>query len=297
MSDDVYQTVTDRIVAMLENADHGKWSMPWHKSGKSNGLAIPLNVMGRHYSGINIWLLLAAKMEKAYGSDVWATFQMWKGKGASVRKGEKATQIIFWQPIKIKEADPVTGEIKTKTIPLAKFYNVFNCDQVDGYAQPAIPQLSEETRIANADEFFANVPAIVRHHGNSAHYIPLLDIIELPEFSAFKTASGYYGTRGHETVHWTGHDSRLKREFGTRFGNDAYAFEELVAELGAAYLCAKLSIDNEPRPDHAAYLAHWIKRLKEDKRAIFTAASHAQKAVNYISELAGEKPAELEMAA
>lgn len=285
---DVYQTVTDRIVTMLEKGEHGAWRAPWHRV--AGAFSIPCNVQGRDYRGINIWLLLAAKMERDYQSDVWATYKMWTDSKAQVRKGEKSTSIVFWQPIKIKDEE--TG--KTKLIPIAKLYNVFNSDQVDGYVAAAKPILPAAERIEHADAFFAGVPAIVRHYGNKAQYSPFLDVIELPPFDQFKSAEGYYATRGHETVHWTGHASRCAREFGKRFGDDAYAFEELVAELGAAFLCATLEIENEPRADHAAYLASWLRRMKEDKKAIFTAASRAQTAVDFIM---GSSDAEMEMAA
>lgn len=293
---DVYQVVTDRIVAMLENADHGKWVMPWHRTTENRvgAFAIPTNTQGREYRGINVWLLLATKLDKSYASDVWGTYNAWSAAKAQVRKGEKATEIVFWQSVKVTETDPETGKMKIKMIPVARFYNVFNADQVENYTAKPKPQLPVADRIANADIFFAALPARVLHGGNRAYYSPSTDHIQLPTFEQFHSSEAYYATRGHETVHWTGDKSRCDREFGKRFGDEAYAFEELVAELGAAFLCAHLDIENEPRADHAAYLATWLKRCKEDKRAIFTAASKAQKAVDFILAAAGEDATETE---
>lgn len=294
---DLYQHVTDKIVAAIESGEAGKWEMPWHKAsvGNTRGMfTCPENVSGRPYRGINVWLLLAEKLANDFSSDVWGTYKAWAATGAHVKSGSKATLIIFWKRLVILERDE-TGEEKPKTIMMARGYNVFNSDQVEGWKPKAKPQLPIENRIANAEAFFAAIPADVQHGGNRACYIPAIDRIQLPEFAQFKSAEAYYATRGHETTHWTGHASRCNREFAKRFGSDAYAFEELVAELGSAYLASHLGIANDPRPDHAAYLAHWLRVMKEDKRAIFTAASKAQNAVDFIINAAGEETDETEM--
>lgn len=300
---DIYQHVTDKIVAAIESGVAGKWRMPWHQQAPDNvrGFAMrPMSVSGHSYRGINVWLLMSEKLANGYASDVWGTYKAWQAAGAHVAKGQKGTLIIFWKRIIIEDRD--TKE--EKPILIAKGYNVFNADQVEGWEPKARPVKTAAERIETAETFFATIPATVNHGGNRACYIPLIDEINMPTFAQFKTPEDYYSVRGHETVHWTGAKSRCDREFGKRFGDEAYAFEELVAELGAAYLCAHLEIANEPRPDHASYLAHWLDVLKADKRAIFTAASAAQKAVDFIighSEAAeaeeGGEAAELELAA
>lgn len=279
---DLYQHVTDKIVSALENGAHGKWSMPWHSVNHPGhrGFAImPENIAGTGYRGINVWLLMSEKLSRGYTSDTWGTYKAWSAAKANVRKGEHGTLVIFWKPIKSAELD---AKGKPKTFLLIRGYNVFNADQVDGYTPKAKPTLPPEARDANCEAFFTAVPAHVNHNGNRAYYSPAIDEITLPAFAQFHTPEDYYSTRGHETVHWTGHKTRCAREFGNRFGSNAYAFEELVAELGAAFLCGHLKIANDPRPDHAAYLANWLTVLKDDKKAIFTAASAAQKAVDFI---------------
>lgn len=305
---DIYQHVTDRIVAAIENGTAGAWRMPWHYQAPSpenvRGCAMmPQNVAGRPYRGINVWLLMSEKLSKGYSADVWATYNMWKAAGANVRKGEKGTLIVFW---KQKTVADENDETKTKKILLARGYSVFNADQVDNWQPKAKPAKARTVaeRIAHAETFFAGIAVPVQHGGNRACYIPSIDEIRLPTFEQFKAPADYYATRGHETVHATGHENRCNREFGKRFADNAYAFEELVAELGAAYLCAHLELTNDPRPDHAAYVNNWLKVLKGDKKAVFTAASAAQKAVDWIINAAGEAAtaedddaAELEMAA
>jgi antirestriction protein ArdC len=177
-----------------------------------------------------------------------------------------------------------------REIPFMKGYTVFNVEQVDGlpahyYAQPENPlPLSE--RIAHADAFITGTGATIQHGGNSAFYAPSRDVVQLPPFEAFKDKESYYGTALHELTHWTKTKNRLDRDFSAkRFGDSGYAREELVAELGAAFLCAELGITPEVREDHAAYLGHWLTVLKEDKRAIFSAAAHAQRAADFLTGL------------
>ena len=166
----------------------------------------------------------------------------------------------------------------------ARGYRVFNAAQVDGFTPPEVPSLPTAERIAHAESFFEGLGAEIRHGGNRAYYHPKDDYIQLPPFEAFRDAVAYYATLAHESVHLTGHHSRLDRDLSGRFGDDAYAAEELIAELGAAFLCARLGLANEPRPDHAAYLSSWLRVLRSDERAIFTAASQAQAAVDWMEE-------------
>jgi antirestriction protein ArdC len=154
------------------------------------------------------------------------------------------------------------------------------------YFTPATPQLDNVQRIEQADSFLTNTSADIRHGGNRAYYAPHLDYVQIPPFVSFKDAESYYATVAHELTHWTSHTSRLNRQFGSRgFASEGYAREELVAEIGAAFLCCDLGITLEPREDHAAYLQHWLTVLKTDKRAIFQAAAHAQKAADYLHGL------------
>jgi antirestriction protein ArdC len=179
-----------------------------------------------------------------------------------------------------------------------KGYTVFNVEQIDGlpasYAPPAqpLPASTHETHHA-AEAFYAATGARFFHGGDRAFYAPSSDRIQLPSPEAFVDAQSYAATKAHELIHWTGHAGRNDREFGQRFGDRAYAFEELVAELGAAFLCADLGITPEVRPDHAAYLAHWLAVLKADKRAIFSAAAHAQRAVDHLQGLQPAKGEQL----
>jgi antirestriction protein ArdC len=280
---DVYQTITDKIVTMIE-AGADEWRMPWH----GEGLRAPRNPLsGTKYRGINVPMLWAAGEERGFSSALWATYRQWAAAGGQVRKGEKAAPVFFWKKVD-NAADDADG--KPHSHMIARAYSVFAVEQVDGYelaaAEPSAP-LSEDQRIAAADGFFGRIGAIVQHGGGRAFYAPSRDLIQMPDFGKFHEPEAYYSTLGHEHVHWTGAPKRCEREFGKRFADNAYAFEELVAELGAAFLCADLGISNEPRPDHAAYIAGWLAVLKSDKRAIFTAGSKAQAAVDYLTAAAG----------
>jgi antirestriction protein ArdC len=169
---------------------------------------------------------------------------------------------------------------------LARLYNVFNAAQVGGYTPAAREQLSPAARLENADRFFASLPGVVKHGGDQAYYSPAGDFIQMPPFAQFKSAAAYASTLGHEYAHWSGAASRLNRDLSGRFGSERYAMEELVAELSASFVCADLQIQSEPRADHAPYVASWLRILRNDRRAIFTAASKAQEVASYIQQLA-----------
>jgi antirestriction protein ArdC len=280
MSFDIQQVITDKIIKAIE-AGAGKWVMPWHNG---NGVMVaPVNQDGRDYRGMNSWLLMIAAQDAGYNSNVWGTYKGWLAKGCAVRKGEKSTMVVFWKSTKYTKQNEAGEDVDKKGL-LLRYYNVFNSDQVEGYTAKEVPVLTPAERIEQADAFFNKCEAIVNHGGSRAFYAPSRDTIQLPTFEQFKDAESYYSTRGHETVHWTGHETRCKREFGNRFGDKAYAFEELVAELGAAFLCAHLGLENEPRPDHAQYIENWLQVLKDDKRAVFTAASKAQAAFDFLTK-------------
>lgn len=284
---DVYQQVTDHIVSAIE-AGAGPWQMPWYRSGE--GLNRPVNIAsGKAYNGVNIISLWAAAQMKGFSTGVWGTYRQWQAKGCQVRKGEKAALVVFYKEFEVEERDPETGETSLETRLMAKASWAFNADQVDGYEAEPLPEPTDPVQVVTAaDAFVQATGAEIRHGGNRAYYQPAGDFIQMPEPARFlgsdtSTATEtFYSTLLHELCHWSGHESRCARQMGKRFGDDAYAMEELVAELGAAFLCADLGVTAQPRPDHAAYLEHWLKVLKADKKAIFTAASKASQAAEYL---------------
>lgn len=207
---------------------------------------------------------------------------------AQVRKGEHGSLVVYADSITRTDTNE-QGEDEAREIHFMKGYTVFNVEQIDGlpahyHAKPE-PKGEPLQLIANAESFFTATGAAFRHGGNRAYYAPGPDVIQLPPAEAFKDAQSYAATKAHELTHWSAHPSRLARVLGKRFGDNAYAAEELIAELGSAFLCADLGITPEPREDHAAYLDHWLKVLRQDKRAIFTAAAKAQRAVDYLHGL------------
>ena len=294
MRTDVYERVTNQIVAELERGVR-PWMKPWNAEHAAGRITRPLRGNGVPYQGINVLMLWSAAIEKGYAAPIWMTFKQALDLKAHVRKGEAGSLVVYADKIIRTETDAKTGDETEHAIPFMKGYTVFNVEQIDGlperfYARPT-PQTGTVERIANAETFLAATGANVIHGGNRACYVPSTDNIHMPCIDFFRDAESYYATRAHETVHWTRHPSRLDRDFGRkRFGDEGYAMEELVAELGAAFLSADLELTPEVRDDHAAYIASWIKVLKDDKRAIFTAASHAQRAADLLHGL--QKPAE-----
>jgi antirestriction protein ArdC len=280
--EDIYTRVTNQIVTAIEHGPGG-YRLPWHVSSVDS--LQPRNVASElPYRGVNVLCLWATAQMKEYPSGLWGTYKQWQELGAQIRKGEKATTVVLWK-VSEKEDPPVDPEEdgKTKKVILARGYSVFNLSQVDGYTPPDTPKLSEAQRTHAADRFFFGLAADIRHGGDRAFYRPSADYIQMPPYEAFRKAEGYYNVLAHELTHWSGAQHRLARDLSTRFGEDRYAAEELVAELGSAFALAKLGISAEPRPDHAAYIANWISLLKSDPRAIFTAASKAQHAVDWLT--------------
>ena len=279
MKNDVFTEITNAITAQLENGVL-PWTQPWREGASATGSAtMPHNIRGRPYRGANaFWLDLIGK-SKGYGRPVWLTFNQAKDAGGSVKKGEKGTPVFFWKFD--KKPDPANPG-KLKETVFVKGYTVFNLDQCEGVACPE-PRARPLAERVDAAEALANATgAAIQWGGARAFYSPHFDSVQMPERGSFKSADGLYGTLFHELGHWTGHDSRLKREFGRRFGDEAYAFEELVAELTAAFICGSQGFTAPARPDHASYLASWLKVLKGDPRAFITAASAAQKAADFI---------------
>jgi antirestriction protein ArdC len=283
---DLYSEVTASIVKSLETATVGG-GVPW--TNVSDDAMNPRNVVShKPYRGVNVLLLWAASLDKGYRSGLWATFNQWKSKGASVRKGEKATTVVLWKPFdrKATQADVTAGRAdkvgeKIKGL-LLRHFNVFAAEQVDGFAIPESTPLPEVDRNEAADAFFAAVGADVRFGGNVAAYAPAGDYILHPEIGQFADADHFYATLAHEHGHWTGAKSRLDRDLTGRFGTESYAAEELVAELTAAFVGAHLGFAPSIRDDHARYIKSWISLLKADDRAIFTASSKAQQATDYL---------------
>ena len=250
----------------------------------------PLRATGQPYRGINVLLLWIAAQASGFVSPSWMTYKQAQALGAQVRKGEHGATVVYYGDSSKTVRDEGSGEDREQPFCFLKTYTVFNVAQIEGLPERfhVVPAPAPEVeRIEAAEAFFARIPATVNHGGDKAYYIPSADRIQLPPFAAFHDAHGYYTTRGHETVHWTRHESRLDRSFGReKWGDEGYAREELVAELGAAFLAADLGLCIEPRTDHASYIASWIKVLQNDTRAIVQAAAHAERAVAYLHQLA-----------
>jgi antirestriction protein ArdC len=286
---DVYEGVTRQIVEAIE-AGCDRWRMPWHVRGESAWS--PMNVeTGRGYRGINQILLWVAASHEGFTSGTWGTFRQWTNRGARVKKGARATTVVFWR-ISDRDIEPgdrpaspgTAAETRRRSV-FATSYPVFNADQVEGYTPSERPTLSDDERIEVAEGFFGRIPARISHGTDVAFYARGDDFISLPHFKDFKSPARYYAVLAHELTHWTGAPHRLNRDLGSRFGWRQYAAEELVAELGAAFLCSGLGLPLSPRRDHAPYISHWLELLKSDTRAIFTAASRAQEAVDYLLTL------------
>ncbi len=283
---DVYERVTARIISDLEQGVR-TWLRPWDAGHAAGRITKPLRGNGAPYRGINIIMLWAAAMERRYSAPIWLTFRQALELGAHVRKGEKGSLVVYADRIRRSEVDQESGEELEREIPFLKGYTVFNVEQVDGlpahFHAPAAPVLDPVRRIEGAERFFAALGADIRHGGDRACYAIEPDQVRMPPFQTFRDAESYYAVLGHECVHWTRHPARLDRDLGRkRHGDEGYAREELVAELGAAFLAADLGLELEPRPDHAAYLASWLQVLQGDTRAIFGAAAHAQRAVDFL---------------
>lgn len=277
MSTDIYQSVTDKLVASIE-AGTVPWVRPW-RTIKGTGSAMPTNgATGRSYSGINVVILWAANIERGFTSNDWYTFNQAKALGAAVRKGAKAEHITFWKKLTITE----DGE--EKKIPMVRGFCVFNREEIDGLPDAgAIPSAPGGSHVAIVDGL--KLTGGLVHGGDRACFMPALDRINMPRPDAFADPDNYVATLLHESTHATGVKARLDRDMTGRFGSDRYAMEELVAELGSAFLCARLGIDGQLQ--HAAYLDNWLKVLKADKRAIFAASALARTAAEYLTRGAG----------
>ena len=292
---DLYATVTNRLIAAIE-AHPGEWTMPWRVSGQS--LKLPINVQSRRaYRGINTVVLWMTARASGFASRQWATYKQWGELGAQVRRGEKGTPIVFYRTFQASPNPSDPGDDGARRT--LRSFTVFNASQVDGFDDPEAAESASPVpateRIEAAERFVSATRAMIRYGGDRAYYRPSDDHIQMPPLSSFigtETMDAdevFVATKLHELLHWSGAPHRLNRTFGKRFGDEAYAFEELVAEIGASMLMAELSITPDLRPDHAHYLAHWLSILKADKRAIFTAAARAQDAIEFLHGFQSER--------
>jgi antirestriction protein ArdC len=286
---DVYEEVTNQIVALLEAG-----TRPWSPRWASGAASLPLRHEGTAYRGINILLLWSAAMTRGYTNPYWMTYRQAHELGGQVRKGEKGNLVVHAGTFTPKddEADqrPAEGEDgEDRARHYLKRYIVFNVEQIDGldmskYPAPLIQIKNRDDRDPELDAAFSRWPVPYRESGGSAYYQPVSDSITMPAFAEFVSGNAFYATLAHEAIHSTGHATRLNRETLHDYGKskEIRAAEELIAEIGAAMLCAQLGMEPTEREDHAAYVASWLKALRDDKRAIFRAATAAQAASELI---------------
>jgi antirestriction protein ArdC len=288
---DIHAEVTASIIAAIE-ANPGTPQLPWLQS--TQPLHLPRNALTKNaYQGINVLALWATGIVRGYDRQRWASYRQWAQVGAQVRAGERGTSVAFYKAYEVEpKADDPDDDGNRRVL---KSSTVFNIHQVTGYSLPAAPPPRTPPTdpwqpLEPVEDFIATTGADIRHGGERAYFHRTLDYVHMPERTSFigtDTSSpleAYYSVLFHELTHWTGAPARLDRTFGQRFGDQAYAAEELVAELGAAFMAAELHVTPAPRADHAQYLGHWLKLLKSDKRAIFTAAAKASEAVRYLQQ-------------
>ena len=285
---DLYAEVTNRLIAAIE-ANPGEPQMPWRRSAMP--LWLPENANSKNrYNGINIVTLWVAAEARGFSSPIWATYKQWAELGCQVRKGAKSELVIFYKEFDVAPSSDDESDDGKRRVARASY--VFNAAEVEGFAHPDQPgRLGPIERIEAADRFIQATGARIEHGGDRAFYRPSTDHIQMPDeglFCGTDTMSrdeGYYAVQLHELCHWTSHAARCNRELGKRFGTQAYAAEELVAEIGAAMLCAEIGVTQDTRADHAQYLANWLKLLKDDSKAIFAAAAKASEAVAFLKGL------------
>jgi antirestriction protein ArdC len=285
----VYKAITDKIIECMEKAP-ADFKMPWHIP---EGVGFPTNAATHaEYRGINVLSLWLDAQTRGYSTQRWASYRQWQHLGAQVRKGERGSLVVFYKRIETTSPEVGDHEEKTGLRHVARASYVFNAAQVDGFSGTEPDPLSQFERIQEVEAFVKAVGATI-HHGHSiARYRHDQDLIEMPDPDWFVTTDSssaqesYYSVLLHELTHWSGGPTRLNRQFGKRFGDETYAMEELVAELGAAFMCSVFGISSEPRADHAAYVASWLKVLNRDPKAIFNAASKAQEAFEHLAYLA-----------
>ena len=277
---DIYTRITAEIIAAIETGA-GQWKMPWHHDGSA--ISRPTNVGSeRRYRGVNVIALWIAAQAAGYASGLWGTYRQWLAVGAQVRKGERGATVVLWKQMTPTSDDDGDDKDFARRRVFARAFTVFNVAQVDGYDPKPVALLPETERLPHAEAFVEGLKIPVTYGAYDAHYRIDLDYIFMPPFAAFRDAASHIATLTHECAHATGAKHRLDRNFEERFRRDSLAVEECVAELTASYILADLGIAHHPRPDHAAYVASWLRVLKDDPRAIFTAASKAQAAADWM---------------
>jgi antirestriction protein ArdC len=282
----IYENVTRAIIEEMERGAV-PWVRPWKTDRRGVGSVMPGNAStGRSYSGINIPILWASAGTNGYPTHAWMTFKQALDHGANVRKGERGTHVVFTKPVVFKGED---DEIEKHS--MLREYTVFNIAQIEGFSLVEKPLPPEPERHAAVEAFIAATHADIRHGGDKACFVPSHDFIAMPPASSFTSIASFHAVELHELGHWAGHKSRLDRDLSGRFGTRAYAAEELVAEFTAAFLCAHLGIVGELR--HAGYIENWLDLLRHDNRAIFTAASKASQAADFLRSFS-ESPAPAE---
>lgn len=287
---DLHQRITQQIIQSIE-AGAGDYQMPWNTRGSSAPL--PQNPVGKYeYHGINVLSLWASQQLRAFTTGRWATYRQWLSIGAQVRKGETGSPTVFYRPIMADDdrensSDSASAQSRAGRPFVLKMATVFNADQVDGFHHEHVAPPADQ-RQDMADQVIQNSKARILWGGDKACYLPTRDEIHLPHPQEFASSEAYYGVAFHELIHWTGHNSRCARGLSGRFGTAAYAMEELVAEMGAAFLSARTGVSPEPRADHAQYIGAWISALQVDPKAIFAATSKASDAANWLMNLSGQ---------
>lgn len=285
------ETITRAIIERLEAG-----TRPWVRPSTGGAVSRPLRSCGTPYRGINVlWLWMAAEAG-GFTSPLWLTYHQTQLQGGQVRKGERGTIAVFYKSYSKTVEDRDTGEAHDEARRVLKSFVVFNGSQIEGlperYASPPTPPTAlppADARDAALDAFFAAVPARLRHSGDEAFYTPSTDQITMPAMGAFRGPDHYRATLAHELAHWTGHESRLARSLSGRFGSDAYAMEELIAELAAAMTGSELGLPTEHLDNHASYLASWLRVLKADNRAILSAAAKAEEASAFLLQFGGRE--------
>jgi antirestriction protein ArdC len=285
---DIYTRVTNSIIEQLERGVR-PWFKPWNAKHAAGRITRPLRHDGQRYQGINILMLWASAESQGFACPYWMTFEQAKRWGGHVKKGEHGSPVVYASTFKKNETND-KGEATEQEIPFLKQYTVFNAEQCEGlpavFYELAEPPTDKLVRIDHAERYFANTKADIRYGGNRAYYAIDGDYVRIPPFECFRDTESHAATLAHELTHWTRHSSRLDRDLGRkRWGDEGYAMEELVAELGSAFLCADLAITPQVPGCHASYIDNWLKVLKDDKRAVFSAASLASKAVDYLHGL------------
>jgi antirestriction protein ArdC len=293
-ANELFERITAQLIADIE-AGAGTWTMPWHRLPA----ATPTSIDRRPYRGLNaLWLPMVAA-DNGWTSGIWATYRGWQCHGGQVRRGSHGTQVVLWKTLDTRRDpdDTTAGDNQTRRRLVARTYTVFAAEQVDGMADLVATRLEDRPvrnspqRVCEAEAYFDAVGATVTEHGDRACYRPAADEIRVPALDQFDSSAHFYATLAHEHIHWTGHPSRLARDLTGRFGSDAYAAEELVAELGAAFWCNQHALSTVTRPDHAAYLAGWLRVLRADPRALVTVTSKAQAALDHLNTTAGHTAA------